>query len=63
MAKAKNDTRESIVLREPTEERIELYDLMRKKFPKGKEKSQLKLCMEIADDRVQFYMDMFSEIK
>jgi hypothetical protein len=48
-------------LREATEERISLYNLMRKRFPKGKEKAQLKLCMEISDERIPVYVDMFSE--
>jgi hypothetical protein len=47
-------------LREPTEERIALYELMRKKYPKGKAEMQLKLAMEINDERIADYADMFT---
>ena len=50
-------------LREPTEDRIALYELMRKKYPKGKEEMQLKLVMEISDDRISHYADMFNATK
>ncbi len=46
--------------REPTEERMELYELMRKKYPKGKEKMQLRLIMEIPDERIKVYRDIFN---
>ena len=48
-------------LREPTEERLRLYELMRKKHPKGKESMQLKFSMEISDERIPVYIVAFEE--
>jgi hypothetical protein len=50
-------------LREPTEDRIALYELMRKKYPKGKKEMQLRLAMEISDDRIANYVDIFNSTK
>jgi hypothetical protein len=50
-------------LREPTEDRIALYELMRKKYPKGKKEMQLKLAMEISDERIPNYVDLFNATK
>ena len=58
-----SENSEKIILREPTRERMDLYNLMRAKFTKGKEKAQLKLCLEIADERIPVYMEMFTQAK
>jgi len=46
-------------LREPTEARRELYEVMRAKFPGGKKESQMKMSLELSDDRVPYYIDLF----
>jgi hypothetical protein len=63
MLDIQKEIEEQKFLREPTEDRIALYELMRKKYPKGKEKMQLKLVMEISDDRISDYADMFNATK
>ena len=63
MLDIQKEIEEQKFLREPTEDRIALYELMRKKYPKGKEEMQLKLVMEISDDRISHYADMFNATK
>ena len=54
------ELKEGEFLRVPTEERIELFELMREKYPKGNPKSQLRMIMEISDDRTPVYRDIFT---
>ena len=63
MLDIQKEIEEQKFLREPAEDRIALYELMRKKYPKGKEEMQLKLVMEISDDRIPHYADMFNATK
>jgi hypothetical protein len=42
-------------------DRLELYKLFRKKHPKGKEEMQRRMCLEIADERIEVYKDIFQE--
>ena len=63
MENIKKELEEGVFLREITDERIALYNLMRKKFPKGKKEMQLRMSMEISDDRIDVYMKTFSEYK
>jgi hypothetical protein len=42
-------------------DRLELYNLFRKKHPKGKEESQIQMCLQIADERIKVYKDIFQE--
>jgi hypothetical protein len=41
--------------------RLELYNLFRKKHPKGKEESQIQMCLQIADERIKVYKEIFQE--
>lgn len=54
------ELKEQEFMREPTEERIEVFELMRKRYPKGNPKTQLKMLMEISDDRIPVYRDIFT---
>lgn len=47
-------------LREPTEERTELYELMRMRYPNGNQERQLEFSLEISDERISDYADMFT---
>lgn len=40
-------------------ERLELYKLFRKKHPKGKEEAQIRMCLEVSEERIQVYRDIF----
>jgi hypothetical protein len=42
-------------------DRLELYNLFRKRHPKGKEEAQIKMCLQIADERIKVYKDIFKE--
>ena len=42
-------------------DRLELYNLFRKKHPKGKEESQIQMCLQIADERIKVYKEIFQE--
>lgn len=33
-----------------------LFDTMRKLYSKGKKEAQVKLCLELSDDRVEYYI-------
>jgi hypothetical protein len=42
-------------------DRLELYNLFRKKHPKGKKESQVQMCLQIADERIKVYKDIFKD--
>jgi len=50
-------------LREPSEERTALYELMRKRYPNGDKEKQLVFSLEIADERIADYANMFTATK
>ena len=41
--------------------RLELYELFRKKHHKGNAEAQIKMCLQIADERIKTYIDIFKE--
>ena len=41
-------------------ERLELFELFRKKYPKGKEESQMNMCLQVADERISVYKEIFT---
>ena len=43
------------------EDRLELYELFRKKHPKGKKEMQMQMCLQIADERIKVYKEIFQE--
>lgn len=47
----------------PTIERRELFNLMRIKFPKGIKEKQFKFSMTIHPDKVDYYIDLFTQHK
>lgn len=47
-------------LRESSEERMTLYELMRIRYPNGKKEKQLEFSLEISDERISDYTDMFT---
>lgn len=40
-----------------TGKRKELFENMRKLYPKGKKESQLSMCIELEDKRVDYYLN------
>lgn len=44
-------------------ERLELYDLFRKKHPGGNHEMQKEMCLQIADERIEVYKEIFSSKK
>jgi hypothetical protein len=42
-------------------DRLELYELFRKKHHKGNKEAQTKMCLQIADERIKVYIDIFKE--
>lgn len=63
MVDTQKENEEQVFLREPSKERTELYEMMREKYPKGNQKKQLEFSMEISDERISDYIDMFSITK
>jgi len=51
---------EQVFLREPSKERTELYELMRTRYPNGNKEKQLEFSLEISDERISDYADMFT---
>jgi hypothetical protein len=51
---------EQVFLRESSDERTALYELMRKRYPNGDKEKQLIFSLEIADERISDYADMFT---
>jgi hypothetical protein len=51
---------EQVFLRESSDERTALYELMRKRYPNGDKEKQLVFSLEIADERISDYADMFT---
>jgi hypothetical protein len=47
----------------PTVERRELYNLMRTKFPKGVKEKQFEFSMTITPDKIDYYIDLFTQHK
>jgi hypothetical protein len=41
-------------------DRLELYNLFRKKHPKGKKEMQIQMCLQIADERIKVYKEIFN---
>jgi|688.fasta_scaffold00022_53 hypothetical protein len=41
-------------------ERLELYNLLRKKYPKDKKEKQMELCLQLNDNRIEVYKELFS---
>lgn len=41
-------------------ERLELYELFRKKHPKGKKELQMDLCLQVAEERIEVYKEIFA---
>jgi len=60
MTNKQKENEEQIFLREPSERRTALYELMRKKYPKGKKEKQLEFSLTISDERIADYTDMFT---
>jgi hypothetical protein len=54
---------EQVFLREPSEERTALYELMRVRYPNGSKEKQLEFSLEISDERISDYTDMFTANK
>ena len=50
-------------LREPSEERTALYELMRTRYTNGDKEKQLIFSLEIADERISDYTNMFTTTK
>jgi len=42
-------------------DRLKLYELFRKKHNKGNKEAQTKMCLQIADERIKVYIDIFKE--
>jgi hypothetical protein len=63
MTNKQKENEERRFLREPSEERTVLYELMRKRYPNGDKEKQLVFSLEIADERVSDYADMFTVTK
>jgi len=42
-------------------DRLELYELFRKKHPGGNKEMQRKMCLQIADERIKVYKEIFQE--
>jgi len=40
-------------------DRLELYDLFRKKHPKGNKEMQMEMCLQIAEERIEVYKEIF----
>ena len=57
------ENEEQVFLREPSERRTALYELMRKKYPNGQKEKQLEFSLEIADERISDYASMFTANK
>lgn len=51
---------EQVFLRESSDERTALYELMRMRYPNGNKEKQLEFSLEIADERISDYADMFT---
>ena len=51
---------EQVFLREPSKERTALYELMRTRYPNGNKEKQLEFSLEISDERISDYADMFT---
>jgi hypothetical protein len=49
-----------VFLREPSEERMALYELMRIRYPKGKKEKQLEFSLGISDERISDYTDILT---
>ena len=47
-------------LREPSEERTALYELMRMRYPNGNKEKQLEFSLEISNERISDYASMFT---
>jgi hypothetical protein len=52
--------KEQVFLREPSEERTALYELMRTRYPNGNKEKQLEFSLEISDERISDYASMFT---
>jgi len=48
-----NDNKDSTL----TDRRKILFDKMRELYPKGTIESQTRLCLELSDDRVEYYIE------
>jgi hypothetical protein len=47
----------------PTVERRELFNLMRTKFPKGIKEKQFHFSMTVRPEKVDYYIDLFTQHK
>jgi hypothetical protein len=56
----KKENEEQRFLREPSKERTELYELMRIKYPNGNQGKQLEFSLEISEERILDYTNMFT---
>jgi hypothetical protein len=63
MTNKQKENEERRFLREPSDERTALYELMRTRYPNGGKEKQLVFSLEIADERVSDYADMFTVTK
>tara|TARA_R110000868_G_scaffold386366_2_gene654637 strand:- start:362 stop:553 length:192 start_codon:yes stop_codon:yes gene_type:complete len=63
MANKQKENKEQVFLRESSDERTALYELMRKRYPKGDKEKQLEFSLEIADERISDYASMFTANK
>jgi hypothetical protein len=60
MTNKQKENEEQVFLREPSEERTALYELMRVRYPNGNKEKQLEFSLEISDERISDYTDMFT---
>jgi hypothetical protein len=60
MTNKQKENEEQVFLREPSEERTALYELMRTRYPNGNKEKQLEFSLEISDERISDYTDMFT---
>jgi len=60
MGNKQKQNEEQRFLREPSDERTALYELMRTRYPNGDKEKQLIFSLEIADERISDYADMFT---
>jgi len=60
MTNKQKENKEQVFLRESSDERTALYELMRMRYPNGNKEKQLEFSLEIADERISDYADMFT---
>ena len=60
MSNKQKENKEQVFLRESSDERTALYELMRKRYPNGDKEKQLEFSLEIADERISDYASMFT---